>query len=82
MSDVYQLTGEVTDNRHLTLDAPIPFSAGKVRVTVEPLPGQAPLNLNEFMEHMWENQRLRGHTPRTKEEIDRGLIEERDSWKS
>lgn len=34
MDRIYEVTGELTDSRHLTLDEPVPLSKGKVRVTV------------------------------------------------
>ena len=34
MSQTYNVTGEMTDSRHVELDEPLPLSAGKVRVTV------------------------------------------------
>ena len=80
MSQSFQVTGELIDPQMVKLDQPIPAAPGKVRVTVELLSGEKGSNLNEFMERMWEQQRSRGHVPRTKEEIDAHLNTERDSW--
>jgi hypothetical protein len=80
MSHVYQVTGELTDSRHVTLDQPIPLTAGKVRVIVEQLPTGPKPDLSAFELTLRERQRARGHLPRTKEEIDSYLAAERDSW--
>lgn len=80
MSQVYQISGELIDNQTLKLDESLPAAAGKVRVTVELLPGETQPDLKKFMEGMWERQRRRDHVPRTKEEIDAYLSAERDSW--
>jgi hypothetical protein len=82
MSQTLQVTGELIDPQMVKLDQPIALTSGKVRVTVELLPGEKGSNLREFMKRMWEEQRLRGHVPRTKEEIDAYLNAERDSWDS
>ena len=80
MSQIYQVNGELIDNLTLKLDAALPAATGKVRVTVELFPGKPRPDLKEFVEQMWERQRLRGHVPRTKEEIDAYINAERDSW--
>lgn len=80
MSQIYQLTGELSDSRTLRLDEPLPATAGKVRVTVELLASPSRPDLKEFMERMWENQRRRGHVPPAKEDVDAYLKGERDSW--
>jgi hypothetical protein len=72
----------MTDARTVTLDEPLPESAGKVRVVVEvlPAPAPAPESLDEWERKLRERQRARGHVPRTREEIDAELKAERDSW--
>ncbi len=80
MAQVYQVTGELTDSCHVTLDEPIPLPAGKVTVTVEQIPGASKADLVAFERALRERQQARGHVPRTKEEIDAYLNAERDSW--
>ena len=52
MSQVYQVTGELTDSRTVKLDEPLPAAAGKVRVTVEVCPTEPRTDLREFLEQM------------------------------
>jgi hypothetical protein len=78
----YEVTGELTDSRHVTLDEPIPLETGKVRVIVEEIPGEQKSDLAAFERALRERQQARGHVPRTKEEIDAYLSAERDSWDS
>jgi len=80
MSQAYEVTGELTDSRHVILDEPIPLTVGKVRVTVEQIPGEAKPDLAAFERSLRERQQARGHVPRTKEEIDAYLNAERNSW--
>jgi len=82
--NAYETTGTVTANGVLVLDAPVPLAEGKVRVTVLPEPGPEPLrtkqSLAEFLEMIHARQAARGHVPRSREEIDGALREERESW--
>ena len=55
MSQTLQVTGELIDPQMVKLDQPIALTSGKVRVTVELLPGEKGSNLCEFMERMWEH---------------------------
>ncbi len=80
MSQVYRVTGELTDSQHVTLDEPIPLPAGKVRVIVEHFPTGLKPDLADFERMLRDRQQLRGHVPRTKEEIDSYLNAERASW--
>jgi hypothetical protein len=82
MSQAYQVTGEMTDSRHVTLDQAIPVAAGKVRVIVERIPPSATRDLAEFERQLRERQKARGHVPPSKEEIDAYLKAERESWDS
>jgi hypothetical protein len=82
MSQIYQVTGELTDSLTFKLDEPLPASAGKVRVTVEVVESEWRPGLAEFMNRMWEEQRRRGRVPPTKEEVDGYLKSERESWDS
>lgn len=80
MSQTFEVTGELTDDRHLTLDEPIQLPAGKVRVIVEPVAGDAKPDLETFLREMHARQKARGHVPPTKEEVDAYINAERDSW--
>lgn len=77
----FTVTGTLTDGKTIVLDEPVATKPGPVRLTVEPLepaPPRAPLRA--FLEVLQKRQAARGHVPRTREEIDRALREERDSW--
>jgi hypothetical protein len=80
MSHAYQVTGELTDSRHVKLDEPIPLMPGKVRVVVEQLTNGPKLDLVAFERLLRERQAARGHVPKTKKEIDAYLNAERASW--
>jgi hypothetical protein len=80
MHQTFVVTGTVTDPRTVTLDEPLPMGGAKVRVTIEPLEGTRQRTHQEVMEEIYERQRLRGHVPPTREEVDAYLREERDSW--
>ena len=82
MSQTYQVTGQLTDSSHVTLDEPIPLPAGKVRLTIEHAAETVKMDLVAFERALRERQRARGHVPRTKEEIDAYLDAERNSWDS
>jgi hypothetical protein len=82
MSQVFRVFGEMTDNRHVTLDRPIPLEGGKVRLIVEPISTDDRPSLAGFEESLRHRQQARGHVPRTKEEVDDYLRAERDSWDS
>ncbi len=80
MSQIYQVTGELTDSRTLKLDEAIPLNSGKVRVVIAELEKEPKPDLAAFERLLRERQAARGHIPRTKEEIDAYLNAERDSW--
>jgi actin-like ATPase involved in cell morphogenesis len=65
--------GRVTDSRHIELDEPVGQLEGAVEVTLRPVPPDQGEDIVEFL------ARLPGGT-RTKEDIDRQVREERDSW--
>jgi hypothetical protein len=77
--NTYVVTGTIADEHTVSLDEPLPISQGKVRVVVEPItvPQRSYM---EVVETIRERQRLRGHQPPTKEEVDAYLQAERDSW--
>jgi hypothetical protein len=77
---VYNTTGLLQEGRIVTLDAPLPLTEGKVRVTVEAVEELEKPAPSATLQHIWEGQRQRGHVPPTKEEVDEYLRQERDSW--
>lgn len=82
MEIAYIVTGTLTDQTTVTLDEALPLTPMKVRLAVEPLPGEPPAKRThaEVLAEIREQQRARGHQPRTREEIDAYLQAERDSW--
>jgi hypothetical protein len=78
MSQIYEVTGELTDSRHVTLDQPVALPPGKVRVIVEQVQSAKP-DLAGFEQTLRQRQAARGHVPPTKEEVDAYLKAERDS---
>ncbi len=80
MTATFTTTGTLTDDKTLTLDTPAPQGVGRVRVTVETIAEPQPLNLVEFFDDLREEQQARGHVPRTREEIDAAMREERAGW--
>ena len=74
MQEVYRVTGELTDGRHVTLDEAIPLTSGKVRVIVEQIPAGGEPDLAAFERAFRERQHKRGHMPPTKEEVDAYLL--------
>lgn len=80
MTATFTTTATTTDGKTLILDTPAPVGAGRVRVTVEPVTEQHPLKLMEFLDQLRQDQQDRGHVPRTREEIDEAVREERAGW--
>jgi len=81
VSEAYTGVGTLSDEKTVILDQPIHLPPGRVRVIVEPLPG-------EQMENVWldtlhairESLRESGYRSRTREEIDEQIRSERASW--
>ncbi len=85
MTESYVVTGTMTDPRTVTLDEPLAIESQRVRITVEPVTPEPVVPTSkrpylEVMEEIRQAQRLRGHKPRTKEEVDAYIQAERDSW--
>jgi hypothetical protein len=81
MADTVVVTGTLTDSHTIRLDRGIAAPMGPVRVTIETI--ETPVkrqSLWEFLDELRKNQAARGHVPRSKEEIDKALREDRDSW--
>lgn len=81
MSQAYVLTGQLSDSRSLVLDEPVPLSDGRVRVTVQAMTNKKSKSLHfEILAKIHARLRAAGHIPSTREEIDRSIQEERNSW--
>lgn len=82
MEQAYVLTGELRDGRSLTLDEAVPLAAGKVRVTVEAITDTSRVRRSPVavLEAIWAAQKISGRVPPSKEEIDRFIEGERNSW--
>ena len=76
---MYAVTGTLADEHTVALDEPLPIRRGKVRLVVEPITTPQ-RSYMEVMQAIRERQRLRGHHPPTKAEVDASLQTERDSW--
>lgn len=77
------LTGKLgSDARSLVLDEALPQAAGRrVRITLEIIePARLKRSIDEVLDEIHARQRARGHVPPTKEEVDRYIEEERNSW--
>ncbi|HKI34517.1 MAG TPA: hypothetical protein VKA46_21860 [Gemmataceae bacterium] len=74
------LEGTLKPDGTLQLDQRPNLPAGRVRVTVQPLPQAAPAGgtLMSRMQGVWAAQKARGHVPRSREEIDADLRALRD----
>jgi len=75
----YVVTGTISDEHTVALDEPLPIKEGRVRLVVEPI-GIPQRPYTEVMAAIRERQRLRGHQPPTREEVDAYIHAERDSW--
>lgn len=82
MHKAYTVTGMVTDQRTVALDEDLPFSAEKVRVTLEPMQNPKRPSVKETIEGIHRRQQNRGHIPSAKEEVDTYIRQERDAWDS
>jgi hypothetical protein len=76
----YVVTGTLSKGRLVELDEGLPLADGKVRVSIEPLAAREPRPLRDVIAEIREQQRESGHVPPSREEIDRYLAEERESW--
>jgi len=80
MAQPYTLTGTLKDDRTVALDEALPLKSGRVRLTVEPLRLESPKPYREVLAAIRQRQRVRGHQPPTREEVDAYLASERESW--
>lgn len=80
MSDRFEITGHMIDGQTVALDRPIPIS-GDVNIVVVPRQTTEPSeSLAEFLDRIHADQKARGHVPPTREEVERYIEEERNSW--
>jgi hypothetical protein len=83
MTNAYVVTGTLTSATTVQLDEPLPITGGKVRVVLESTAGtgvQPQESLQEYLAQLRKQQAARGHVPRSAEEIQAQIREERDSW--
>jgi hypothetical protein len=74
------VTGILTDDRTVTLDERVSLKSSKVRVTIESLSPPPTRSASEVLADIWAAQDLRGYVPRTREQIDADIEQERNSW--
>ncbi|HET6883041.1 MAG TPA: hypothetical protein VFI31_22930 [Pirellulales bacterium] len=66
--------GTLSSDGTLTLDTKLALPPGRVQLIVQPLPDLPQDDpFWQRMQRIWEGQKARGQTPRTKEEIDAQL---------
>jgi hypothetical protein len=80
MHSAYIVTGTLTDAHTVSLDEALPLTPTRVRLIVEPLLSASPRQYQEVIAGIRERQRTRGHQAPTREEVDKYLQAERDSW--
>jgi hypothetical protein len=80
VQQAYVVTGTLRDGKVLTLDEALPVQEGQVRVIVEVVSVAPKPSFTEVMEQLWEDQRKRGHKPRTAEEIAEFIRADRATW--
>jgi hypothetical protein len=73
--------GIIKPDGTLELEGKLPLPAGKVQVTVQPLP-ELPRNdpFWQMMEEIWAGQKARGHIPRSEEEVESERRRFREEW--
>lgn len=80
MSATYVVTGTLTDGQTVMLDELLPLPLTKVRLVVEPLSDSILRPYLEVIAEIRRRQQARNYKPRSREEVDAYLQEERDSW--
>jgi hypothetical protein len=71
--EMHEVHGTVQADGSLVLDEKLDLPAGRVRVTVQTCTepkNPDPAKFLAMMESIWADQKVRGHVPRSKEEID------------
>ena len=80
MNTPYVVTGRLSNGRLVELDEALPLADAKVRVSIEPLSAGEVRPLREVIAEIRERQQERGYVAPSREEIDRFLADERESW--
>lgn len=81
MEKLETVTGRLIDDRTVSLDKPFPLQPMKVRVAIEPLEEKPRRSYRpEVIARIHKSQIERGHRPPSREEVDRLLQSDRDSW--
>ena len=75
----YVTTGTLSDGRRVDLDEAVPLGDSRVTVTIEPL-ASTTRPWREVLADLRRRQALRGHSVPTRDEIDRSLRRERETW--
>jgi hypothetical protein len=74
------VTGTLSDGRLVKLDQALPLADVRVRVSIEPLATRGPRPLGEVIAEIRERQQALRHVAPSRQEVDRFLTEERESW--
>jgi hypothetical protein len=75
------VTGTLIDDRTVALDKPLPLRPMKVRVAIEPLDEtHRRLYRPEVISQIHATQAARGYLPPSREQVDRRIQSERESW--
>jgi hypothetical protein len=75
------VTGTLVDDHTVALDKPVDLRPMKVRVAIEPLDDKPRrLYRPEVISKIYATQATRGYRPPSREEVDRRIQSERDSW--
>jgi hypothetical protein len=81
MSEAYTGVGALSDEKTVVLDQPIQLPPGRVRVIVERITKDGPReNGLDRLYAIRRTLRESGYRPRTREEIDTQIRDERESW--
>src|SRR4051812_27382907 len=68
-----EVQGTLREDGTLVLDCKPNLPAGRVKVTVEPVPDLTQTDVWQVLERIWAGQRTGGHIPRTREQTDAEL---------
>jgi hypothetical protein len=81
MNAAVMILGVVKPDGTLELEGKVPLPAGKVQVTVQPVP-ELPKDdpFWQMMEEIWAGQQARGHVPRSVEEVEAERRLVRQEW--
>jgi hypothetical protein len=72
-TNAIEIHGTLREDGTLLLDQKPNLPPGRVKVTVEPVSDLAQTDVWQVLERIWAGQRVRGHVPRSREEIDAEL---------